>query len=56
MTMILELNGKELFDLLSLSNRFIEIGMEYSGDEETQLLVFMAEDVTAKYVNEFKSH
>jgi hypothetical protein len=31
--MVLDLSARELFDMLSLSSKFIEIGQEYSGDE-----------------------
>lgn len=32
--MFLDLSARELFDLLSLSNTFIEIGQEYAGGDD----------------------
>ena len=32
----MEMNARELYDLMALCNKFIEIGLEFSGEEDLQ--------------------
>jgi hypothetical protein len=53
---ILELNIPALYDFLMLTNIFLEIGLEFSGDIITacSLKIFISNDILPKYLNEFK--
>eukprot|EP00347_Sterkiella_histriomuscorum_P004249 403361175 len=54
----LDLSTRELFDLLMLSNKFIEIGQEFGGEEpetgQMSLLQYIVNELTLRYINEFK--
>ena len=52
---LLQINTRELYDLLSLSNKFIEIGYEFAGHENNILLGYLVNTFTEKYAKEFKT-
>ncbi|CDW71082.1 UNKNOWN [Stylonychia lemnae] len=53
-----DLSIRELFDLLMLSNRFIDMGQEFGGDDESSqvsLLRYLSNDLSNKYIEDFKN-
>ena len=59
LSIVITLNTYEIYDLLVLSNKFIEIGIEFSGDESEKsqtLLRFIAKEMTLKYITEFNNN
>jgi hypothetical protein len=52
---ILELNIQALYDFLMLSNIFLEIGLEFSGDTDSKcsLKTYISNVIIPMYINEF---